>query len=329
MMRQVLKWAALVLSGTALLAVAAYAYYWYSPPPQVPRLSSAIQRATLHVGVRDRTYLAYAPAKLSKGAPLVIVLHGSVMDGDMMRKWTGYEFDQWADRKGFVVVYPDGYKHNWNDCHKDATFPAKLENIDDMGFIHALIARMAQEHGIDTKHVFVLGYSNGGQMAFRLAIETPDELAGVTALGASLPTPDTSSCAQQGRTARVMLANGTLDPITPYEGGKVTIFGFGYRGTALSSRASADQLAQRNGITTAQRPLSYRIVHGGGHVVPQPAFRYPRMLGRTAGDLDAPSSALQFFGLSPTESLSIGAQRRPSERLEDLGLSARSIRLTV
>jgi hypothetical protein len=31
---------------------------------------------------------------------------------------------------------------------------------------------------------------------------------------------------------------------------------------------------------------------------PQPAFRYPRMLGKTAGDLDDPSSALQFFGLS-------------------------------
>jgi polyhydroxybutyrate depolymerase len=128
-----------------------------------------------------------------------------------------------------------------------------------MGFIHALIARMAQEHGIDTKHVFVLGYSNGGQMAFRLAIETPDEVAAVAALGASLPTPDSSSCAQQGRTARVMLANGTLDPINPYEGGKVTIFGFGYRGTALSSRASADQLAQRNGITTA--PAATQLPH--------------------------------------------------------------------
>src|ERR1700686_2876747 len=110
-MRQVLKWAALVLSGTATLAVAAYAYYWYSPPPPLPTLSSAIQRATLHG-------------------------RGSFMDGEMMREWTGYEFDQWADRKGFVVVYPDGYMHNWNDCHKDATFPAKLENIDDMGFIH-------------------------------------------------------------------------------------------------------------------------------------------------------------------------------------------------
>jgi polyhydroxybutyrate depolymerase len=147
MMRQVLKWAALVLSGIAVLAVAAYAYYWYSPPPQVPRLSSAIQRATLHVGDGDRTYLAYAPAQLSKGAPLVIVLHGPVMDGEMMRQWTGYEFDHWADRKGFVVVYPDGYKHNWNDCHKDATFPAKLEHRR-----HGLRPRLDCRHGPRTWH---------------------------------------------------------------------------------------------------------------------------------------------------------------------------------
>src|ERR1700692_2979482 len=115
MMRQLLKWAALVLSGTAVLAVAAYAYFWYSPPPQAPTLSSAIQRVTLHVGDRDRTYLTYVPAQLSKDAPLVIVLHGSFMDGEMMRKWTGYEFDQWADRKGFVGVFPGGYQHKRED----------------------------------------------------------------------------------------------------------------------------------------------------------------------------------------------------------------------
>ena len=143
-----------------------------------------------------------------------------------------------------MVVYPDSSKHNWNDCHKNATFPAKLENIDDMGFIHALIERLVREHGIDTKHVFVLGYSNGGQMAFRLAVEKPDEVAAVAALGPNLPTPDSSSCAQQGRTARVMLANGTLDAIDPYEGGKVTIFGFGYRNR--HDPAARPECAQRS-----------------------------------------------------------------------------------
>jgi poly(3-hydroxybutyrate) depolymerase len=46
-----------------------------------------------------------------------------------------------ADQHGFVVVYPDGYKHTWNDCHSQATFAAHTENIDDMGFVKGLIAR--------------------------------------------------------------------------------------------------------------------------------------------------------------------------------------------
>lgn len=38
---------------------------------------------------------------------------------------TGYEFDWFADQRKFAVVYPEGYKNNWNDCRKNATFPAK------------------------------------------------------------------------------------------------------------------------------------------------------------------------------------------------------------
>jgi hypothetical protein len=66
MKRRVLKWAAVVLSGIAVLAVAAYAYYWYSPPPRVPTLTSAIQRATLHVPWRTMT--SGAPLDSSAGA---------------------------------------------------------------------------------------------------------------------------------------------------------------------------------------------------------------------------------------------------------------------
>ena len=40
-------------------------------------------------------------------------------------------------------------------------------------------------------------------------------------------------------------------------------------------------------------------VQGGGHVVPQPRFRFGRLLGRTTGDLDMPMAALAFFGLLP------------------------------
>jgi polyhydroxybutyrate depolymerase len=42
-----------------------------------------------------------------------------------------------------------------NDCRKYATFPAKRENMDDMSFIRALIARAMVEQGIDEKRVYV------------------------------------------------------------------------------------------------------------------------------------------------------------------------------
>ena len=87
-----------------------------------------------------------------------------------------------------------------------------------MTFIRTLIARMKAEHSVSDKRVYVFGYSNGGHMAFRLAIEAPDEIAAVAAVAASLPTSDASSCPQQGRTSRVMLINGTADPINPYQG---------------------------------------------------------------------------------------------------------------
>ncbi len=311
----------LVLSVLALIS-AAYWYYWYSPAPEVPHLSATIRHASIRVGDRQRTYLKYAPARLPPQSALVIALHGSGMDGRRMREWTGYEFDCLADQHGFVVLYPDGYRRNWNDCRKHATFPAKRENIDDMSFIRALIDRLKVEQAIDDKRVYAFGYSNGGHMAFRLAIEAPDKIAAVAAVAASLPTPDASSCPQQGRTSRVMLVNGTADPVNPYQGGVVRLFGFASsRGTVLSSKASARSFAERNGITAA--PVAARLpqgrpddptsvesltwlddlkavcclytVPGGGHVIPQRAFRFPRLLGKTTSALDAPREAVGFF----------------------------------
>ena len=121
-------------SVTLLLAIvaligAAYAYYWYSPAPPLPPLGAAIRRNTIRVGGEDQTYLTYVPASLPPQCALVIALHGSGMDGARMR--TGYEFDRLADQHGFVVLYPDGYRRNWNDCRKNATVPTPARRCRD------------------------------------------------------------------------------------------------------------------------------------------------------------------------------------------------------
>lgn len=252
----------------------------------------------------------------------VLVLHGSNLNGARMRQWTGYEFDALADRHGFAVLYPDGYQGNWNDCRRDASFPAKTENSDDVGFMQALVAKYRAEQGIDPARVYAFGFSNGGQLAFRLAIEEPRLVAAIATAGASLPTPASCSCALQGSTARVLLVAGTADRISPYAGSQVTLFGFGNRGTAILAPATVEAFARRNGgasapvltslphwraanPTTVERRVWARnskslvelyTVRGSGHVVP-PAFRFPRLMGCTTGGLDAPRRALAFFGL--------------------------------
>jgi polyhydroxybutyrate depolymerase len=320
---RILKFAAAIGAGVIALGVTAYAYFLYSPDPTPPHLSGQVQTATIQVGSRLRSYVEYIPAQLPAGAPLVIALHGTTMDGALMRKFTGYEFDSIADTHGFAVFYPDGYKTNWNDCLKAGAAAATLEHVDDVGFILALIGKAQSEFKIDPKKVYLVGYSNGGQLAMTLATLSPGPAASIAVFGADLPTPDNSTCSQDSRTPPIMIVGGTDDPISPYNGGEVSIFGFQNKGTVVSAPATAEAFARRNGIGTppSEEMLPHRdprdptsvqrltwwnqgepyvvlyTIRGGGHTVPQPVFRYPRLLGRTTGDLDGPTQAIAFFHL--------------------------------
>lgn len=320
-MRRALRVGRLMLLVLVAIGAAGWFYFVHSPRPIEPKLSSIIRHETIKIGDRDRRFLAYVPAKLPPGSPLVIVLHGAGMNGERMRRATGYEVDRLADECQYVVLYPDGHKRTWNDCRKESTYPAKVENIDDAGFIEGLITRFQKENGSDRKRVYLFGYSNGGHLAFRLAIEHPDEIAAIAAVSASLPAPEDWSCPNSGRTSRAMVIDGTDDPINPFGGGMARVFGFSSK--LLSAAETAATLATRDGVTAA--PKTFRLesvrlddpiwvertiwsqdgvvvaeldsVHGGGHTIPQPFFRFPRALGRSSSAIDSPQAALDFYGV--------------------------------
>src|SRR5438132_13145526 len=109
-MRSVLRFLLWVLIAVVALGCALFGYFVYSPAPQVPRLSGKLTEGTIDVGGRRRTYLTYVPQGLTKGAPLVVVMHGSGGNSARMRRATGYGFERLADEHGFAVVYPDGYE---------------------------------------------------------------------------------------------------------------------------------------------------------------------------------------------------------------------------
>src|SRR5438445_2729298 len=124
-------------------------YFVYSPAPEVPRLSGTLTKGTIAVGGLKRTYLTYVPRGLAKGAPLVLVMHGSGQNGAQTRKWTGYGFERLADERGFAVVYPDGYDGYWNACNIVGDYSANKLNIDDLGFLTGMVDKLVTEIGDD------------------------------------------------------------------------------------------------------------------------------------------------------------------------------------
>lgn len=301
------------LTGVAAIGAALLFYFAYAPAPPLPHLHGRLTRASLEVGGLTRSYLLYVPKGLAAGAPLVMALHGSDGSGARMRIETGYGFERLADEHGFAVVYPNGYEGYWNGCNAVGDYAANTRNIDDMGFLDALSGKLAREIGIDRGKVFAVGLSRGGHMAYRLALEAPERFRAVAAVAANLPAPSNFKCKPaHGARSRVMIVNGTGDPLNPFEGGEVTLFGFLKRGPVLSSRATAEYFARASGISgppqtrrdgdverlSWQGKVELIAIHGGGHAMPQPYWRAPRILGTTSTTPDGPAAIWDFFARS-------------------------------
>jgi polyhydroxybutyrate depolymerase len=311
------------MGGGAALLLALAVYLLYAPAPREPELSALPRTGSIKVGRLDRRYLLFAPALREAAPPLLVVFHGSMGSSAAIRVETGFEFDRLADRDGFVVAYPQGFEGHWNDCRKAADYSARRLGVDDIGFFEALIARLQGELGVDPRRVFVVGLSNGGHFVYRLALERPERIAGAAIFAANLPTADNNGCAPSGSPPPIMIVNGTNDPINPFEGGVVTLFGFGNRGTVLSARQSAAWFAGAGGTpgsarlparapadgswversiwrTPGRSEVVLMAVHGGGHVVPQPVYRPRRLLGGVTSAIDGPAEAWSFFRRQPS-----------------------------
>ena len=318
-MRRIRRVVVLAVAFLLLGLGAAFAYFVYAPAPDIPALSASLQQGSLRVGGLERSFAFYVPARVTPTPPLLLAFHGSMGNAAQMRRATGYGFEELADEHGFIVAYPEGYEGHWNDCRKAGPYAAKQLRIDDVGFTRSLIAHFRSTHDVDSSRVFAVGLSNGGHFVYRLALETPELVRAIAAVAASLPTDDNLDCTPTSGAVATLILNGTEDPINPYEGGRVTIFGFGDRGTVRSARESAEYLARRNdiaaapvveqipparGSTSAERArwrsatgadVVLYSIHGGGHVLPQARARAPRILGRTHSALDGPAEIWRFF----------------------------------
>ncbi len=289
-------------------------------------------RAFSHDG-RQRGYLLYLPPGTSAGPlPLVMALHGG---GGSSKKWatyTQYGFERLADAAPFILVYPDGLEGQWNDGREITQSYAHRNQVDDLGFLSALIEYLCNTLPVDRNRVFVTGASNGGMMALLLAARHPEQIAAIAPVIASIPARVAADLAP-GEPVSVLLINGKEDPLVPWQGGFVKI-GRQTRDQVIPTEQTVEFWRQVNGcgaegITTGLPDLdpgdgtrAWQTVYsggkagtevwligieGGGHTWPgQVEWRGPLLkavasgfVGRKCRDFDATDVIWEFFRTHP------------------------------
>lgn len=179
--------------------------------------AQALQTDSLLIGGHYRTF-HFAPPKAH--ATVVFVLHGS---GDNGRAFAQHlsSLPPLTKYHELALVYPDGYKTYWNECRKAANTPPNVENIDEQAFFEGMLAYLHRRYRTDDGRALALGFSGGGQMAYKLALTMPDRFRAIVAIVANLPTPENLDCGEARRPVAVMIINGTADSVNPYAGGEV------------------------------------------------------------------------------------------------------------
>lgn len=275
----------------------------------------------------QRTYIVHVGAGYDKSrpTPLLIVLHGGGGDGQGMIKLTG--FNAVADEDNFIVVYPDGFEKHWNDGRAVQRYRAQSQNVDDVGFISALIDQLSGEFNIDPERVYATGMSNGAMMSNRLGCELSEKIAAIAPVAGNMPVNIAPLCAP-ARPVSALIINGTDDPLVPWTGGYAHI-GQVELGEVLSVEdtvklwvnddkcASSPLIAELpdkdpsdgtrvstetyKGCSGSAEVILYKV-EGGGHTWPGGPQYLPRLvIGRTSRDFNASEVIWQFFSQHPMQ----------------------------
>lgn len=176
---------------------------------------------TLQHGDLKRAYLIHVPPgyKPDTPMPVVFAFHGG--GGDMtLQANKNYNIVGKADSAGFIAVFPNGYSRlpsgklaTWNAGNCCAQ--ARDREVDDVGFVRALVAQVQKQLNVDRTRLYATGMSNGGMMSHRLACEMADTFAAIAPVAG---TDNTLQC-KPSKPISVLHIHAKNDTHVLYNGG--------------------------------------------------------------------------------------------------------------
>jgi polyhydroxybutyrate depolymerase len=179
-----------------------------------PATTAAVKVATstktysMTVADLKRSYEVIAPVKAPpKSVPVIVVLGG--IGASASGEATRDDLIPYATDNQAVLVYPQGYGESWNAVSCCGAAAAK--DVNDVAFLQALVAKVDPGHA---RTVYVVGYSNGARMAYRVACDDPGLFDGYAMVKGG-PTP---GCALRKPVTLLQIA-ASDDPEIPFKPG--------------------------------------------------------------------------------------------------------------
>ena len=120
---------------------------------------------------------SFVPEHLSPSPALVVVLHGCGQTAAGYDLGTGWS--TLAERYGFALLMPEQQaSNNANTCFNWFNPEDISRDGGEAGSIRQMIARMASDHNIDSRRIYVTGLSAGGAMTSVMLATYPELFAG-------------------------------------------------------------------------------------------------------------------------------------------------------
>jgi len=130
---------------------------------KVVKVATSTKTYSLTVGGLKRSYEVIAPVSgLPKSAPVIVMLSG--YGASVSSEITRDQMVPYASSDQAEIVYPVAVKASWNAG--GCCGYAHTHGVDDLAFMKALVPAVDPGHA---RPVYVVGYSNGGRLAYRVA----------------------------------------------------------------------------------------------------------------------------------------------------------------
>ena len=160
----------------------------------------------------QRQYMVRQPSTTFDDTPPVLFfLHG--LGDNITRVDQEFNFTALAERFGWEMVIPQARNQNGSSMWNAAMMSS---NIDDVGFLMALLDTLTAQHHLDPDSVFFTGFSMGGFMSHRMAIEKGDRITACAPVSGLITF--TMSSVTPVAPVRMLHIHGTSDPVVGYNG---------------------------------------------------------------------------------------------------------------